>query len=705
MARSFSQSLLAAAVAAVVGGPILAQDTPLQEAVTLLRLNQKDEAVAKLREILAADPSNADALTLYRSVSQDEWYLLMTTQGEVQKIAQSILERAKVDLKARSRDEAAISALVATATAADSDFPTRQGAINKLIAEHGEFAVPALVQKLGNADDAEGQIQAINTLSHLRSSAVLPLLVALNSSDALTVQNVAAALHHIGDARALPAMANLANDPRAGISEIARKFLAKHPAKGTAVELMLAQSMDYLKGNVPPGAFSEVVWTLTDGKLVATDVSATMYPSELAKAVAAEAVRIAPSSLEARTMLAQANLAQINLIEASIAQGDEAAKALEPVAAELRIAALASGVDSLRGALEASVKSGLAPVAVEATRALANAETGDTLDQSTLMAALDSGNKQVRYAAAEALVAASGGAKVPSADKVVAVLAQAVTEQEVRTIQVIAPTLDSAQAVESASGQRGYAVGASTDAIGGMQSLLINPSVDVVVINEVLPDRLPEDVIGNIKKDPRMANTKVVVIAKDEEAAKARFGEGVGVVKAPLTGESLIAAVNTALEGQSNPISVRAEAFAAKASSALMAMASNKAGIGGALANLALQLNRNDSVSVPAAKSIGLAGSAAELPALVAALGGSGSVELKKAAAEAIGLVVHRAGSCSDDVAAALIAALDGNTDIGLRTSIAIALGKASLDPVKKSELLKKLGRIATGAAPATGEG
>jgi HEAT repeat protein len=220
MARSFSQSLLAAAVAVAVGGTALAQGTPLQEAATLLRLNKKDEAAAKLREILSSDPSNADALQMYKSISQDEWYLLMTHKNEngeasdIQKIAQSILDRAKVEVKARSRDDAAIAALVATATAGDSDYPTRQGAVNKLVNDHGEFAVPALLEKLGNKDDVEGQIQAISTLSQLRTAAVLPLIEALKSSNEIAVQNAAAALLMIGDGRAVPAMAQLANDDR-----------------------------------------------------------------------------------------------------------------------------------------------------------------------------------------------------------------------------------------------------------------------------------------------------------------------------------------------------------------------------------------------------------------------------------------------------------------------------------------------------------
>lgn len=709
MARSFSQSLLAAAVAVALGGTSLAQGTPLQEAVTLLRLNKKEDAVAKLREILAADPSNEDALAMYRSVSQDEWFLLMTHRNEagepsdIQKIAQSILERAKVEQKQRSRDAAAIDALVATAVAKDSDYATRQNAINTLIANHGEFAVPALVAKLGDKDDLEGQIQAIYTLSQLRTLAVLPLITALGSSDELTVQNTAAALHHIGDERAIPAMARLANDQRIGVRDIARKFLAKRGSDGgNAVELLLAQGRSYLQGNVPYGAFSDVVWSLVDDKLVAADVPALLYPTELAKACAAEAVRIAPSNLDANSLLAQANLAQANLIESSIAQGDETHKALEPVAAELKMAAMATGIDALRASLDAGLANGLAPVAIGAIQALARTESVDTIGQSSLLAALRSTDKRVRYAAADALVRASGGVRVPQADGVVAVLAEAVGEEAVRTIQVIAPSLETAAAVETTSKVRGFAIDASADAISGMRRLLVNPNVDVVVINEILPDRLPEDVIGNIKKDPRMANTKIVVVAKDEDAAKARFGDGIGVIKAPLTGENLVAAVNTALEGIDNPGNARAEAFAVAASQSLLAVAANKGAIGGALSSLVQQLNRADAVAVPAAKALGFAGGAAELAALVATLGGSGSNELKQAAAEASGQVLARLGTCTDEVFTALASALEGSTDTGVRTAIAIALGKANIDAAKKASLLQKLNRVA--AAPA-GEG
>jgi HEAT repeat protein len=693
MARSFHQSLLAAAVALVVGGSAIAQGSPLQEAVTLLRLNKKDEALEKLREILTADPSNEEAHNYYMSVSQDEWYLLMTEQGEIQQIARSILDRAKVQQKERSRDEATIAALVATATDKTADYATRQNAVNTLVANHGEFAVPALADRLGNADDHDGQILAISALSQIRSAAVLPLIELLRSSDDLVVQNAAAALNLIGDKRALPFLAHLANDERANVSTIARKFVAKHGGAGDAVAMMLEQAARYLRGEVPVGGYSDVVWALKDGKLVATDVPSMLYPSELAKSVASTAAAIAPQSLDARSMLAQASLAQASMIESALAQGDASAQGLEGLVPELKIVAHAAGVDALRSALEAGVNNGLAPVAIGAIHALGRGENIDTIDQSTLVRALDSGNKQVRYAAAEALVRASRGAEVPAADRVVAVLADAVTEEKVRTIQVIAPTLDRAAAVESTNNVRGFALNASSDAVSGMRSLLINPNVDVVVINEILPDRLPEDVIGNVKKDPRMANARILIVAKDEEAARARFGDGVGIIQAPLTSENLMAAVDQALEGVSN-VTERAEAFAANASSALLEMARRKLNIGAALENLALQLNRGDAVAVPAARSLGLSGAAPQLNPLATALA-NGSAELKKASAEALGNILGRMDGCPDEIAMALMSALEAATDVELRTTLAIALGKAKIDSQKKLELMQKLVRVA----------
>lgn len=691
MARSFHQSLLAAAVALVVGGSALAQGSPLQEAVNMLRLNQKAEATAKLQEIIAGDPSNEAAHDLYQSISQDEWYMLMTEKGEVSKIAQSILARAKTTQRERSRDEAAIQDLVNTATDDSNDYGTRQAAVNKLIQEHGEFAVPALVAILGDPDNSAGQIHAISVLSQLHSVAVLPLIETLKSSNDLAVQNASAALNLIGDARALPMMTHLANDDRVNISTIAKKFVAKKGGSGDALSQLLAQSNRYLQGNVPVGGFSSVVWTLVDDKLVSTDVPAVLYPTELAKSAAEDAARIAPQSVDARSAVVAANLAQSNLIHSSLAAGDDSVEGMEGVAAELRIAALASGTDAMRGALEAAVKQGTAPVAIEA---IAVMEDTGVQDKEAMLAALKSTDKRIKYAAAAAMVRSSTGNDIPMLSSVVDVLAEAVTEEKVNTIHMIMPDAASRAVAQVANGSRSQVYKVDANAVRGQLTLMGNPSIDVVVINEILPDALPEDVIGNIRKDSRMDNAKIIVVTKDEEGASERFGDDVAYITAPLTAENLQGAVASALEGATNPGNERAEGYASKASSALLSLANRKADIGGALGNLALQLNRGDNVAVPAAKALGLSGGEGQLTALVGALE-TGSDNLKKASALAIGSVLSRMSNCPEEVYSALVKAMDGSEDAGLRTAVASALGMAKIDGAKKAELMKKLHRVA----------
>ena len=720
MASSLAKTLLASVVAAIVAGSAMAQD-PFQDGVKLLRLGKKDEALVAFQGILKSDPSNAEAMRLYSSIGQDEWYMLLSEQGEIQKIAASILERAKLERKQQSRDASAIDALVEIVCAKDGSYSDRRDAVIKLVADHGEFAVPAFVARMANADDESGQIQAIAALVQVGPRAVMPLIEALKSTSGLLRLNAAATLTHINDERSVPAMARLAHvDDQENVKAVARRFLEGRKEKGKAgtllltekgkavtlkgkaVTLLLAQSRAYLKSGVMPGAYSDVVWSLKNDKLEATVVPALIYAAELSKSAANDAVQVDPGSEDARSVLAQANLAEANLIETSIAQGDATAKALEPMAAEFKMAALATGPAILRKALEDGVKSGMPNVAVAAIDALAMVEErGELATSTTLKSALDSDDKRIRYAAAVALAKASGGVNVPDSDKVVNVLAAAVIEESVRMIQLIGAGGDFTTASKEAAAQRGSSVWSDANATSGMRQLLENPNVDIVVINEILDGGLPEDIIGNIKKDPRMASAKIVIVAKDTEKAQARFGETIhGVIKAPLTKETLNEAINTALAGvAAEPQNVRAESYAKSASESLLTLAAGKSNIKNALVSLAGQLNRGDSIAVPAAKALGLSGGEPQLDALLMALTGSGSVDLKVAAAGALGQILGRAKTCPKPVAEGLMAALNSDADVKVRSAAAAALGKAKVDPAEKAKLLDSMKKIGVAAA------
>jgi HEAT repeat protein len=693
MARSFHHTLLTAVVALVVGGSALAQGTLLQDAAAAMRLGKPDEAKAKLREILAADPSNEEALRLYQSVSQDEWYMMITeVDADIRQAAEALLARAKAERREFSRDAAQIQSLVEAATARDAGHGAQQSAINKLLAEHGEFAVPALARKLADADDEVGQIHAVYVLTQLERFAVLPLIELLKSSDELLVQNAAAALAHIGDLRAAPAMAYLATDNRLSVSSIAKGFLQKKGVQGNGVDLLLAQAQKYLNGEVPAGGFSDVVWSLRDGRLVATDVPALIYPFELAKSCAADAVAIAPQDDRAVGMLAQANLAQVSVIEAS---DNPAVQGLLDVVPALKMAAEAAGTKNVIDIIDAQGQAGLAVILDAAFGKLKEGDALDELSQDALIKALDSGDKRIAYAAAAALVRTHEGKDVPACDKVVKVLAEAVTEEAIRTVHVISPDAASRNAVVAAGSVRGIAAGISETALRGMQEILLDASIDVVVLNDILPDRAPADIIGNMKRDSRMAKIKVLVAAKDIEAATGRFGESVdGVLQAPLTGEALVAEVNRVLEGVVDPDGDRAEQFAARASSALLALAAGNGNIAGAIANLERQLDRGDGVAVPAANTLGIAGSQAQLDALIGAARKAGE-NVQVAALGAIGRILGRMEACPKEAYDTLLAAVLGEGSIELRAAAAAALGRARLDPARRAEVQQKLRRIA----------
>ncbi|GAB4148488.1 MAG: hypothetical protein Fur0037_16810 [Planctomycetota bacterium] len=700
MANAFGKSLLAYAVAFAVGGTVLAQD-PFQDGVKLLRLGQKQEALAKFQEALKADPSNEEALQLYRSVNQDVWMMLLAEKGEIQQIAASILQRAKVQQQQLSRDEAAIESLVAVACAADSSYDQRREAVLKLISDHGEFAVPSLLKRLADADDAAGQVNAIYALYEIGRPAVLPLLAALHSSDGLVRQNAAAALHQIGDPRAAPAMAALAQfDDLENVREVARRFLKKNGIQGKAVDLYLAQGRSYLRNGVTQGAFSSVVWSMVDDKLVAHDVPALLYPFDLAKACGHEAVAIDPLSAEARSLVAQANLGEAQLIRSSLAANpdDQELQAIAPLAGEFELAAMATGSDTLRSALSEALSAGLTEVAIGAVEALGRCEDRDSIAQSSLLAALDCTDKRVSYAAAMAVARVAGGANVPESSKVVALLAQAVQEESLRQIQVIGGGQDWKVAVNECSGIRGNAAVQEATAAGGIDAVFRNPDTDVVVLNEILPDALPEQVIGNIRNDPRLQHVKILVVAKDPEAARARFSDSVtDVIQGPLTGESLVSAINSALEGVPiEPRNARAEMVAKQASEALLRLSEGRADIGGALVSLAAQLNRADAIAIPAARALSFSGGTAQLDPLLQAVTGGGSDDLKCAAAYAIGSILARTGESPAKIVEGLSAVVHSDQSIAVRTAAATALGRAHLADGDKARLIDSLRKIAT---------
>lgn len=711
MVSPFARFVLGLVAALIAAGTSTAQvEKDFAEGVQLYRLGKLEDARAKFAEVLRQNPTHEDAFRIWRETEAAIWQNLVLEGGELEKIARHLIAQATVARRERSRDQEKIAALVETATTS-ADYDERRKATLTLVSEHGEFAVPPLLAPLGNLDSNDQQNRAILLADNLGREAVLPLIQALEHESALVRRNVAAALAHIGDMRAAGALARVAQGDS---DELVRASAASAlktmgvPAGANAIDLYLQEARRYLTHGVDDSTRSDVSWNLVDGQLVATDTPALLQPFELAKDSALSALSLDPANAEARALVARAHLAEATAIADSlaVAPDDEKLAALAGKVDQLRMVAMASGTASLRKVMADSIADGQIPVAVAAIRALGQAEGRDALSGSPLVDALDSDDRRIRYAAALALTEAAGSSTPPAVDKVVRNLGGAVTEEALRVIKVIDASPETVKvAREAAAQQRGNFVDASATVAKAAEDLMSFPNVDVVVINENVPDALPETLIGHVRKDPRLSNVKILVVAADVEKAAERFGDTIhGTIAGPLSGEALLAAVNTALEGTTmDSRRARADQVAVAASKALDGLAAQRVDVSPALENLAGQLNRNDSVAVPAARAIGSGGSVNELGALLGAIGNeSASLDLKVASADSVGSILSRLDSVPGETFTSLLGVLESPADIKLKQAVVTALGKGKLAPGERLQLIEVLRKIEL-SAPSEG--
>src|SRR5690606_15828478 len=128
----------------------------------------------------------------------------------------------------------------------------------------------------------------------------------------------------------------------------------------------------------------------------------------------------------------------------------------------------------------------------------------------------------------------------------------------------------------------------------GVSDFVSFPNYDVVVVAEVLPNRLPEDVISLIRQYSDRA--KIVLLAETEEAEE-RYGERVdgilSVAEGELTEEQLLAKINEVVD-EMDARRARADTVAIAAGEALARLAEADIPVSGAVDSLVEQLDRDE---------------------------------------------------------------------------------------------------------------
>jgi CheY-like chemotaxis protein len=654
----------------------------LKAGIELLNQGKTAEANAKFRAVLAADPSDQDAYALVKETDYQVFLKMLTAGGDSEQVAKRLLSlSSRVEVE-RTKDPAAIKALVGTAITS-RELDERDAACRKLAAAHGQYAVPELIGYLGS-NDVDTRANAILALTRIGPDAVLPLAASIGLGNDMQKQNTVKLLQRIGDERSEPALARMGND------------------KVGAAQKYMAMAKKYFHGDqMTVKAFdrSFSIWTQKDGALVGRDVARFVYNYELAEQAAYDAMALDPSSKDAKAMIALCGFAEQVAFEnlGAEAKGNEGiqaqGKSLDGVQALAATIGTGGLLDAFRMAGDLKNGDAAAKVADEIPAVWDGRPIGE---DNALVQGLTSEDNKVRFAAAIALLRISPAAAFPKSNMVAQVAGDAAASRAVRQVLVIDTDGKNAMNVQRALNQAGFHAVAANGGTDGLSMAKATGGFDAVLIAAKLSDISPLMVLSDLGRDFRTSSAKKIIMAPggdlgDKKGEFDKFGisgvaptstDSVGVVKA--VSEALASPEGDAGRVRANKLSISASNAIAGASGPAFNLRDAQKGLLGAAGEGA-----DPEVALAALNALAKVAGADAQSALRGMITNAANTPAHRVAACRAMASALRGQSPSKETFTALVDAM-GDADVGVRTAAGTALGSAKLTPEQQSEVMSK---------------
>jgi CheY-like chemotaxis protein len=658
-----------------------------QQGVDLLKGGQHDEALRIFQDVLAMDPSHEAAYELWQVVEHEIWLKMLVMNGEYELVAKRFMDLAAMGRKERQNDPEAIRVLLAELDSEDVGIRTR--VIRTLSADHGEFAVPFLLFGLANQDNGDRRVIFMQTLVRMGADVVPPMIEALDSPDAFLRRNVALTLGYIGDPRANGALAALAGDADGGVRSAAGEAVIKCGGGTDAVALLLAQGNAYHAHDLTvcaPHTFSDVVWHWAGTGVESVEVPRFLYVEEMAKKAYYRALDLAPGSVEALAGVARVSVAERAMLGEWAAAGADAGSWMERLAAD-ELAVGVAGQAALDMALGWSLEQSDMTAAIGLCQALGRSASTAT---PHLQAALDSGRSgAIRGEAAVALGSIAYRARGVAAPGVVTALGEAASREVLQIAAVIDGVESRRASFIDALAQQGMAVNGWSNGARGLVSLRAIPGVDVILLADGLSDLTLHQVIDEIRRDVRLAETPILIITADEERASELYGDK---AQGFLGSAGDLAVVTEAMSGNLNHDRERANELAARAAGTLAMLAGAGATDVATTANVlaGTLAARPDDVVVPVLGTLRVIGTGDHVAAVAAVVTGDDrSDAVRIAGANCLAGIFLRSAQVTEEVLGGLTGVCTSDASFGIRSAVAGALGRLDLSEEMRAEIMK----------------
>ncbi len=676
-------------LSAAAAAPAAAQASDFEAGVDLMRRDRKEEALAAFQRALAAGLEGQEAYDLWNSVEDSRmWLDMMVEGGEYELVAKRLADLARMGRVERKNDRDAIRGLIGSLRGSE-DRLEQSRLVQKLSADHGEYAVPFLASALADPNDDDWRVTAMMALTRMGTDVVPPLLVALNSDDPFLRRNTAMVLGNIGDQRAAGALEALAqSDTDGGVQAAAREAAQACASNGDAVGQLLKNGDDYhhQRANVlRPHEWSDVTWSIGPNGLESIPTPRPLYADAMSVASYYRALAVASDSSDALAGIARGYVDMGSKINGLAESGDEGAEDWRLRIEAGLLAVSLAGPEALDRALTWSVETSDTTAGVALARAL-----GAMANRPSpgLAAALASKDGAISGEAAVALGHVFASTGEAAGRKVVAQLGESAAREIVRIAAVIDGRAGRGSAVSAALTANGVLVNQRERGAAGLVMLHRVPGLDVIVLGDTLSDMTLDQVLRDIASHPATEDTPVYLLSDKQETIDLYSDRTAG----SLSGAGDIAMLDAAFEASLTGDRARAADLASRAADVLGRLAdAGQTDLSPALASLSGAIGRDDSVSVPVMRALRAGGTPAEIAALAATVADdSRSDEARIAAADAITGILTRSGSSSAGVDV-LSAVLKSDASLAVRQAAARAVGRMGLSAADRARLLREI--------------
>jgi HEAT repeat protein len=482
------------------------------------RIARYDAAVAKAQAIISAGAEPVDVLAAFENVAAkrnlgSDLTQQMARLGSVPELSESVAAIEKILVEGRYARRADAKFIEANI---ERLITNQVGYSNGLanLRNSGEMAVPMLLEYLRSADRAQYHDAVRRALRDLGRDALNPLVAATESTETETLGNVVTVLGELGYADVAPYLMKIqATTDSSNVKEAAGRALGKLGGGGgspDAAFLDLAEKLYYDKSAIVadsrnPNAF---VWYWTEGSgLQRREVPQNVFGEIMALRASEYALQLAGTSsadVSDRAMslwLAANYKRQVDLGETP----DPTRGENQP---EAHYYGVTSGPKYLGSALQRVLDDSDSAVAYEIIRSAQEIIGTSTLnidaEGKSLVQALSSPDRRVRFEAALALAAARPAAAYSGSDLVAPLLGEALSQTGQPTAVILAATTDAANAIAAPLTAAGYVVAATSTASDAGAAAKNLAAVDVVVFDGTLPADQVEGIVSQLKSSPKL---------------------------------------------------------------------------------------------------------------------------------------------------------------------------------------------------------